>query len=499
MSTIRYNTSSNLIQRIQRNGHLNKHTKRVTGSNENLDSTIIDSSSINDYNGMNICSKKGNNGIYIQNYSTNPSNDQLQVELIKQDDPSFISKYEKNTNEYLLDLCNSVFPSTLCDKIRMSAELNNGSLECLAFLSLIVKNFVSYWYGTKIPSEDRELLEEIFQICNKFILYVQDSTGNINMTSLLLDDIPLLIADHIKVLRTLKTHGIEQCTLEDYIKLSLIEQDTYPFVITELIKHHLPCKSTLQNTFLDSLLNQFLFGRILDSSIEPYYFLKAINKVSDQIIQKKESNSFFKSVNNNLIQRIGYKLVSFFSNVIKFKFNSITTHPDEYKTTENDVLGAYIWTLMSIDILLLHKKKPLLYTIFCYIRNILMSSNVLNVLINSLFLKRLQPKLLSSNNTKHIFNSLRTLLFPNDDLMGPRTVIPTGEDFINFKLQSVNKLWKVIQQKRLDTLLGITEDDIISSIDMICQQDKRCNKILFLRVFDCVAAHLTQDNLTEVS
>lgn len=493
MPTIRYNTSSNLIQRIQRNEHLNKHAKRVIGSNGNLDSTITNSSSIADHTSVDINSNKRSNGGFTQDYPTNPLNDQLQPELKEQDNPSFISKYEKNTKEYLLDLCNSIYPSILYDKIKVSGELNNGSLECHAFLALIVKNFVTYWYGTKIPSDDPELLEQIFQIFNSFILFVQDNSGKINTTSLLLDDIPLLIGEHIQVLRTLKSHGMELCTYEDYIQLSLIKQDTYPSVITELVKYHLPCNSILQNTFLDSLLNQFLFGRILDSASEPYYILRAINKISDQIIDKKEDRYLSENIGNNPIQRIGSKIRSFFS-TIRFNLNFIPSYHGEYNTTDDNVLDAYIWTLMSSDILLLHRKKPLFYTIFCYIQNILISSNVLNTWINSFFLRNIRTKALSANNTKHILNSIRTLLFPNDDLMGPRTIIPTGEDFINFKLQSVNKLWKVIQLKRMDIILGITEYDIISSVDMICQQDIRCNKMLILRIFDCVAAHLTQNN-----
>ena len=110
-----------------------------------------------------------------------------------------------------------------------------------------------------------------------------------------------------------------------------------------------------------------------------------------------------------------------------------------------------------------------------------------------MFLRSIYTKALSSKSTKHTLNSIRTLLFPNDDLMGPRTVIPIGEEYNKFKFECSEKLWKVIQLKKLDSILGITEEDIVSCIDMICLHDKRCNKILILRILDCITAHLIQE------
>ena len=118
----------------------------------------------------------------------------------------------------------------------------------------------------------------------------------------------------------------------------------------------------------------------------------------------------------------------------------------------------------------------------------------INRFIDSYFVEKIiWGQALISDNIKHLFNSIRSLLFPNDNLMGPRTIIPTGDEFEKCKLQCIDKLTKAIQVKKLDSTFGITEDNIKFFIEIICQEDTRINKTLLFRIIDCLIAHLIQE------
>lgn len=497
MNTIRYNTNSSLIQRFQKNDNLKQKTTRNSNSSIPLHDDIS--------------SHNKNKTSTITTTTTIKNNNNVNEIIIEQDLP-FTCSYPKNSTPYLQELCFSVYPKSIHYQINKLSSLNDGSLEFNALLALVVKNFVKYWYGPKIYTNDTEFLERLFEIFLNLTNFVAMKTKNIDMIQLLLNDIPVILSEHVKVIKQLNIHQLfDSSRYKTYCDLSMIENDRYPYIITELIKEHLSCGSVLQNTFLDSLFNQLLFGRILDTCLEPYYFLRILIKVSDKIIEDRdENNSNYNNSNKKKKkkkkhQRTNYyqsifqtwqsALIKLYSCLITISLNLVNSPNKNDKIPNNaNVLNSYVWRLINIDLFSLNYRRPILYIIFCYIQHFMSLSISINRFIDSYFVEKIiWGQALISDNIKHLFNSIRSLLFPNDNLMGPRTIIPTGDEFEKCKLQCIDKLTKAIQVKKLDSTFGITEDNIKFFIEIICQEDTRINKTLLFRIIDCLIAHLIQE------
>lgn len=509
MNTIRYNTNSSLIQRFQKNDYLKREPPKNNNNILSYDGIFFHNQYMKSTTTATASSSSSSTGSTGSTSSTSTNDDDVNNTIIEQD-PPFTSSYPKNSTPYLKELCFSIYPKSIYYQINDFSSLNDGSLEFNAVLALIVKNFVKYWYGPKICTDDTEFLERLFEIFHNLTKFVTTRTKNIDMIRLLLNDIPVILSEHIRVIKQLNTHQIHDSSrYKTYCNLSMIENDRYPFVITDLIKDSLSCESVLQNAFLDSLFNQFLFGRILDSCLEPYYFLRMLTKLADKIIEDggeiNNSNNNYNTKKKKKHQKVNYcqlifqkwlfKLTRFYNCLITISLALINGPKNKTDKISNDVnvLNSYVWTLINIEILSLNNKRPIFYMIFCYIQHFMLLSISIIRFIDSYFVEKfIWGQVLPSKNIKHSFNSIRTLLFPNDNLMGPRTIIPTEEEFENFKLQCTNKLIKVVQLKRLDSTLGITKDNIIFFIDMICQEDTKINKTLLFRIIDCLIAHLTQ-------
>lgn len=518
MSNIRYNTNSNLIQRFQRNENLNKQNKRISGSYSNSLTKSDKNSGISNVKEPSIHELidplKENTTILLNsreseekisktshtftsrqnNIKEETEEGRIEPNMIQEDDPPFASQFTKNSDEYLEDLCDSIYPVPLHKDIKNICNLKDGSLEMHSFFALLVDNFINYWYGNKIPSNNPELLETIFQILNNLICFLQSNSKTIDINRLFLEDIPILIGEHVKVLRKIKQYPNPNQLYEEYLRLSLIDDDVYPTVITNLIQDNLYCDSILQQSFLDSFFNEFLLGRILDSCSEPYYLLRAITKISEKVIrQKKYKKENENILSNDFLLKIFSKISSMWSATILL-FSLVTGYMGRNARTSHNtnIMKSYIWTLINIDILSLDKRKPLIYVICRYVQYILSSfQGTINGM--SVFVEiYVWNTIFSVANIKSSMNFLRTMLFPNDNNMGPRTIIPVGQEFRALKLDTQNKLWQAIKEKNLNILLGISEDDTRVFIEMICQEDKRCNKILILQIIDCIMAHLVQ-------
>ena len=484
MNTIRYNTNSTLIQRFQRNERFKEeiaNNRKTATSYENNSSDKQEDTH--------------------QHNNDNNDNDNVDNTNGIEQDPAFISSFPKNSIPYLKELCLSIYPKSIHKQINELSSLNDGSLEFHSLLALIVKNFIKHWYGPKIYTDDPELIETLFKIFYNLTTFIRKRNGSIDMIQFLLNDVPVIIYEHIDAVKQLNRHYIiDSARYEMYCNSLMIENDRYPFIITDLIKYNLSCASVLQNTFLDSLFNQFLLGRILDTCCEPYYFLRMLIKVSDRILD--EENYSMMNQNKNyykaLFDTVQSKISKIFRGLIKL-YSNLTNGSNKIKATSNgnSVMNSYLWTLITINILSLDNKRPLFYICFCYIRHFILLSKSINQSVDSIFIENLLwGQVLTTKNIKRLLNSIRTLLFPNDNLMGPNTIIPTGEEFESFKLQCINKLIKVMELKKLDSILGVTQNDIKYFIDIICQEDKKINKILLLRIIDCFIAHLTEENST---
>ncbi|SMN19855.1 similar to Saccharomyces cerevisiae YDR179W-A Putative protein of unknown function [Maudiozyma saulgeensis] len=445
MSTVLYNTNSTFIQRYQRNS-----------LRQNKNSSI---------------GKDGTTTAAIAS----------QI-----DDDPFVSKHIKDSPEYLQQLCCSCLPSSLHQRIRNLKV--TPDLEIVALVALIYKNFISHWYGVKIPTNDTQFATEIYNIVERLISYLREKS-NLNTKLILLDEFPVLLSIHICALRSINTKQTMGSgdIYKQYTKLTLYEEDTYPYIITALIQQSLDNTSLLQGTFIDALFNQLLLGRVFDSITEPYYVLRGISKLCNKIIERNNT-------------KISSNTVSYWS-MIKAKLSKIrkmVTYVSSYEDSSKDknydsLMNKYITHTFFVDLLQLEIKKPLLYSTLKFIQNLCSRSNTINKIFNNTLDTLINKKVMNSTTVGSLTRLVRHTLFPNDNFMGPRTVIPTGVHFEEFKNDRIEELWQVCTIYKASLVLNITKDDVKTFIDSICIS-KECNKLLMFRLIDCMLAHIIDNN-----
>ncbi|CCD22271.1 Nvj3p NDAI_0A01130 [Naumovozyma dairenensis CBS 421] len=472
MPNILYNTNSSLISRFQRNSSTSPVTNSVS---------LISSSSSST---TSFLSKNNTASLAIGS--------------------KFRSKYEKDSEKYLKELCCSIYPKSTHKRI--NGMKSNFELQINAICALILQNFVLNWYGVKIPTTDETFLIEMFNLIQNLIQYVtrQIRDDSIDFEALLADDIPVILSRHIEAIRKSQlktTENIDDSSTlyKEYRKIVLSDSDKYPEQITNFIKSLIEGSdsSTLQSSFLDSLFNELLFGRILDSLTEPYYVLNGTIKICNKLISKMESPSLsIKEPKPAFIQEsrrwsfrsvksyIG-RLLSIITADYKPNSNGNTPVPEKH-----NLYQRYIISFFAIDLLRLPTKKPFMYSIIRIMQYVLTKSTTVQGITNNIFMNSLKK---SSILAVDLIKLLRHTLFPTDSLMGPRRIIPTTEEQLKpMREEAVVKMMRVSRLYKIDFFLGLTQNDIVAVVDGCSFEKKKQNKLLIMQIMECAIAHFTR-------
>ena len=445
MSSILYNTNSSFIQRYQRN---NLRQNRFTQSN------YINKGQ----------SSSGTGGL--------PSGE------------PFTSKYEKDTPKYLEELCTSCFPTSLHQRIHNLKV--SPDLEIIALASLVYKNFISTWYGPKIPTKDDQFPTEVFNLIERLISFFRQS--NIDFKTVILDEYAVLLSNHINAIRALNdATEYRHVFYEKYCQLTLYDEETYPYIITALVQESLHSDSTLQNTFIDGMFNELLLGRTFDSLSEPYYLLRGISKLCSKLIQGK-------------LKKQNPKRLSYWGN-FKAKINTLIKGINYVSSVNSRIgispstplTGRYIFHTLFVDLFQLEIKKPLLYyTLRCF-KELSTWSSIFSNISNNAVDNIIQKKVTNNPAISSYFRLIRHTMFPSDNLMGPRTIIPTGEEFEAFKKERVSEISAVLELYNISGLLSVSKDQVSDFVECISISQK-CNKLLFFRLIDCLLAHVVSSD-----
>ncbi|QHS72387.1 Nvj3p SPAR_D03860 [Saccharomyces paradoxus] len=462
MPTILYNTNSSLITKYRRPNA----SKQYKGLLSKKGHTRLNS--------------KSNGDVWEKDcdHTKNSSND-----------TSFESEFEKDSIEYLRDLCCSIYPSSLHQKIRSVEGLPD--LQINAFVALIFQNFVKSWYGAKIPTDDSKFLTELYNLVQDLITYMKSS--KINYHALLLDYIPCLLSTHLKALDD--SSQSSDLVYEQYCKLTLYDPKRYPMLFTEIIKNKLNTKSLLQRSFLDSFLNELVFGHLLDSIMEPYYLLEGLNKICIRI--KLNSAGNFRIKGSHVKHKCGpwwfaSNVMQKLSRMARFVSYSASTKSPNLNTTdipETAFLKRYAFTFFTDNFFKLSMRKPFLFSICRTLQHWISKSNALNRVMYSIFDNIVHARITSPVSIGNLFSSLRHSLFPNDNMMGPPKVVPKGDALLEFREECISNLWDVCMTYKLGRILAIERSDIADLIICI-SKNKDCNKLLLYRIIDCVIAQL---------
>lgn len=385
-------------------------------------------------------------------------------------DLPFESIHDKNSDPYLQELCCSVYPELLHQRVcKLSPAVD---LPVHAFMCLIWKNFVTSWYGVKIPTSDDKFMVQLFELVEEIVSRMKKV--DFRYESFLTEDLPLLLSQHI---RTMRIFLREDDVFRRYCQLTSYEEGYYPQTLTNYILSSVRCESTLQTSFLQALFNNLLLGKVLDKITEPYFVVAAIDKICEVRGTRPAKNGFkqwsFQDFKSS-IAKVG-KTIALMTSMNK---NSKTklSRPFPY-------IGAFS---LFVDILKLPERKPFLYAFGKTVQYWSAKSKSLNAIMQNLFFNILS-RFFKKNDTRTVFVSLRSMLFPNDNKLGPGKEIPVGGEFRKFVDASIEKQWQSIRSRWVNQVLGIDRSGI-QELNEVLIKDKRCNKLLVIRILDCLLA-----------
>lgn len=426
------------------------------------------------------CSIKGTTGMSSILYNTNSrllsryhrkAKLSTQLKHDENEDEPYTSPYDKDSKDYLVSLCCSAYPQVIHRNIQ---ELSPTKLSIHAFFALIFKNFVTSWYGTKIPTADAQFMAELFSLIERLLNYL-NTKHDTDFASLICDDWAMLLSQHIRIMRKVVSQDLGYA---EFNKLCLYD-NRYPRVIVSKITGPLDNGSELQRTFLEALIGDLLLSKVLERIVEPFILMEIIASICNKLLLEVEEKPV------SALDRIRKWAWSFSHGIAYMTSMNNTTEP----APGRPFVYKYIFTLFK-HAFQLESRKPLFYSGTKFIQKYAARSSTLNHILGNMFNNLLKTKFLNPQTISIMFIQLRHVLFPNDNKMGPGKVPPTEEEFELLKKQCEESISRVCIKHRLYQLLGITDDDISAFVKAICW-DKYMNRFILHRLLDCVIAHIS--------
>ncbi|AET39264.1 Nvj3p Ecym_4188 [Eremothecium cymbalariae DBVPG len=400
--------------------------------------------------------------------------------LLNQDKP-FQCVHAKDSREYLMALCCDIYPAALHPTIKI---MSNWELSVQALFSLFLKNFVKSWYGDKIPTTDDELIVILFQLCNRLIKHIDSST--VDWLQILCSDIPFVLDRHFKIMSRV-VH--EDLNYSDFLQLYLYKNQ-YPGCIVQKLTEPLRNESRLQQTFLSGLVGDLLFDKVANKVAAPVILLDIIQSTCDKLLQENgktqeiPASSLTLITRSELLLRKGSHFVSYLTSAFSSKTSQSTLHGNQHIPCAH----LYLFTFIK-NILLLDRRKPVLYSLLKLCQSTVDSYNPLNHMMVNFINNIINQKVLTSSRGFEALKSLRHTLFPNDNKLGPEKVEPTEEEMIKLRCKCVNSMWDVCTKYRLSKFLAVTKQDLEIFMEALCK-DIRMNRFLICRLSEYLLTQL---------
>ncbi|KAL6945219.1 hypothetical protein ACO0QE_002667 [Hanseniaspora vineae] len=378
-------------------------------------------------------------------------------------------QYPKDSPKYLLSLVQSVLPHFLLD---IYTDPEDPAMLCkLSFYSLValfIKNFVLTWYVDKIQSLNNDFLEYLDEkyISQIYRFFFTDNFHNLDFMTFLLDDIPFIVEN------TMLMHA---------------NDPQYKYNLKFVTVYCKEIKSPLERAFVKSLLQDFLFGKILKNVCEPEVLLPVIlmtatrkkdnhNKKPMKTAikpQMKKHSLFFKnqkssvdpnddfwtnsSVKTNspvkkktrIVQKTSSssssssktttKVFSGFNNELLDEGFESSTETDDAESPDmvdlsdvlsikQSVLYRYVFNFTANNLLKLDERKPLVYGFLKWLQYITVEYTSLDKLLYKKMANKIYQKF---QDPTIMLLKARHVLFPNDcDLVKPNAIEVEVEDLI---------------------------------------------------------------------
>jgi len=417
-------------------------------------------------------------------------------------------KFEKDTPEYLQKLIKKIlYPnspvSDIKDALPALTSSTNVDLQLYSLVGLLFKSFIHRWY-CKL-TDDQEFIDEIIQIISHLTRSLETRIRSVDLTLLLLDDLPLVLDDHLKAYR--KIHSelgstfLPNDTMDkaiDHIsqhfalgKEKSSEGDYLKILSKNAMKYLLPgedLNSTLVHEFVKSLLSDLLLRNIIEKLTQPYQIFEIISIMCEMLLSEKDEEQVSQTKDSEVNGL--EKIQSFFTHFMKLISNS--TSSDTSSKESNTLVYSLSCFQFLNNLFQISNSRPVLYAFIkstTPVASKLSVNHLLNNLIHNVLIKPFQNESLVAM----VIQKLRNNLFPQDDEMGPSRIEPDLEEFENIRKTTKNNLKAVCEKfKLLTTLIIATDAELDDVLDdfLTTFENKRINKHLIYRLLDLIILRL---------
>ncbi|SCV04692.1 LAMI_0H18316g1_1 [Lachancea mirantina] len=375
-------------------------------------------------------------------------------------DVQFVSPHPRNSPPYLRDLIKSIYPAELCARIEKQTE---STLAFHALCALILKNYVSSWYGPKIATTDAELMESVYN----FLCFIQESSrkAEIDWQHFLLDDVPYLMVLHSEAFYlAMLTNG----GYHEFMQMNR-NSGLNSGKLTSALLSSLEEGSRLEYFFLLALFQQLILGRLLESALEPAVLLQfTINSTQKviKILRRRENEKSF----------LHFILAVF--NFLTQLISCLFARPKKGGYAKQDdcrrpVLYSYVFSFIKLSVNL-EGRRPLLYACYKYLQWALARNSLLNRSLQKTVFNIFNRTFTNTDNLNSALLGMKGFLFPKDNKLSLKNQNLSQEQINELKVNCEKALRQLSDILKLRLFLGLEDSDIHRLVQYF-STDKRMN------------------------
>lgn len=396
-------------------------------------------------------------------------------ELFNKQDLPFQSNNKIDSTAYLQELCLDAYPTSISRQI---FQLPDWKLSIHSFFSLIFKNFILTWYGTKIPTKNDDFLKLLFTSLENILDYVDNL--NLDWELILCEDIPFILEKHFTIMKQIVS---ENLTFNDFQKLYLYKNE-YPDIIVSKLLASSENGSQIEKEFFKSLLGSLILDKIIGKIVEPFILIDGITSICKKV-SKSQSNDAKVNIgadDQSFSRKIEYVLRTI-SHLIAHMSSSVNKSFTSFnKINQIPFISHYIFTVIKRTFRL-DSRKPFLYYICKITQWGIYRVNLINHILQNIFNNIVLNKIITKQVVICSFIKLRHLLFPHDNLLGPGKEVPSPEKMMQLENECVQSIKTVCSNFKFTNFLNITDEEICLFVKCI-SRDKEMNKFVVHRIID---------------
>lgn len=432
------------------------------------------------------------------------------------------------------------------DRLPTLSSSDEVNIEIYALFGLICRQFIQAWYYKII--DDPAFIYDISSVLAHVVKQLEERLGTIDMFGFLLDEIPMILEEHIKDVRLVreryksillpaapatgaKTLGRAFHSVRPHPALSSEEDETaYLQMLSKGVTVVLLDQANLNSPLAFSLVSTIVCDIGLKNAVEklsePWMLYEIFTKIVEVATQKQQLDEIrtqqdtsnkktmpavtaaaagmiinpstvttqVGTVYRQVVQLCGSALARG-GKLLAFFGGFATGEASMLEKSQVPLVGTSVFSLLS-TLLLLKERKPLIPAVLRVCTEPL-GRGLLGKVCNRVVTYYLQRFLGNSSAVANIVRTARETLFPNNGPMGPGRDYPEPEEQAAIRARAHTALLGCMPETAKFVMLG---DDPKESVDEILDlfSDKLVNKHLVYILLEHIIARLVPE-LTEVT